>query len=218
MSREQERIRQESGCLEERARIARELHDTFLQTVQSASLQLDAALYSVGEDASVKSRLERIHQLMRQAVEESRRAIDGLRSPEPDTSHLAPALSRVQEEVYVEPGVDFRVMVTGRKRASPPHIQNEIYRIGREALLNAFLHSGAKLIELHLDYFDTGLHMLIRDNGGGIDPQLLESGRVGHWGLAGMRERAARIGGLINILSRPTVGTEVQLTVQCGPQ
>jgi len=60
--------------------------------------------------------------------------------------------------------------------------------------------------------------MLIRDNGGGIDPQLLESGRVGHWGLAGMRERAARIGGLINILSRPTVGTEVQLTVQCGPQ
>lgn len=92
-------------------------------------------------------------------------------------------------------------------------IQHEIYRIGREALVNAFFHSGAKRIELELEYSDSELYVRIRDNGCGIDPQMLEKGRDGHWGLAGMRERASRIGGVLKILSSPAAGTEVQLSI-----
>jgi signal transduction histidine kinase len=92
-------------------------------------------------------------------------------------------------------------------------IQHEIYRIGREALVNAFCHSGAKRIELELEYSDSELYVRIRDNGCGIDPQMLEKGRDGHWGLAGMRERATRIGGLLKISSSPVAGTEVQLSI-----
>jgi signal transduction histidine kinase len=104
-------------------------------------------------------------------------------------------------------------MVTGRQKQLRSQIQDEIYRIGREALVNAFCHSGAKRVELELEYSDKDWRMRIRDDGRGIDPQVLEKGRDGHWGLAGMRERAMRIGGLLKILSSPTSGTEVQLSI-----
>src|SRR5262249_21390159 len=91
--------------------------------------------------------------------------------------------------------------------------QQEIYRIGREALLNAFCHSRAKRVEFELEYADRELQMRVRDNGIGIDPQVLRDGREGHWGLAGMRERAERIGGFLNISSSPTSGTEVRLSI-----
>jgi signal transduction histidine kinase len=110
-------------------------------------------------------------------------------------------LSRIQEELEVPPDVDFRVIVNGGQRQLPQEIQDEIYRIGREALVNAFCHSGAKRVELELEYSDTELRIRIRDNGCGIDPRVLEKGRGGHWGLAGMRERSTRIGGLLKILS-----------------
>ena len=122
-------------------------------------------------------------------------------------------MSRIQEEVEVEPDIDFRVVVTGGQKQTPPEIQNEIYRIGREALVNAFSHSGAKRVELELEYTENDLRMCIRDNGCGIDPQLLHAGREGHWGLAGMRERATRISGLLKISSSAAAGTEVQLYV-----
>ena len=79
--------------------------------------------------------------------------------------------------------------------------------------MNAFYHSGAKRVDLELEYSDNELRMRIRDNGCGIDPQVLEKGRGGHWGLAGMRERAAAIGGLLKISSSRTAGTEVQISV-----
>jgi hypothetical protein len=88
-----------------------------------------------------------------------------------------------------------------------------VYRIGREALVNAFCHSGAKRINLELEYSDSELYVRIRDNGRGIDPQMLAKGRDGHWGLAGMRERATKIGGVLKILSSPAAGTEVQLSI-----
>ena len=103
--------------------------------------------------------------------------------------------------------------MAGERKQLPPEIQNEIYRIGREALVNAFCHSGAKRVELELEYSESELHMRIRDNGCGIEPRVLEKGRPGHWGLTGMRERATRIGGLLEILSSATAGTEVQLSL-----
>jgi PAS domain S-box-containing protein len=210
---EEERIRQENVRLEERTRIAQELHDTLLQTIQSASLQLSVAVDGVPSDSPAKSRLDRILQIMGQGIEEGRSAIQGLRSSGSQTSDLVLALSRIQQELEVRPDIDFRVVVTGRQQQLPPQIQNEIYRIGREALVNAFCHSGAKRVELELEYSDSELRMRVCDNGCGIDPQVLEKGRNEHWGLAGMRERATRIGGLVKILSSPMAGTEVQLSI-----
>jgi signal transduction histidine kinase len=153
------------------------------------------------------------YERMKRGIVEGRSAIQGLRSSGSQSSDLVGALSRIQEELEVPPDIDFRVMVTGRQRQLPREIQDEIYRIGREALVNALCHSGAKRVELELEYSDTELYVRIRDNGCGINPEMLEKGRGGHWGLAGMRERTARIGGVLKILSSPAAGTEVQLSI-----
>ena len=210
---EEERVRKENVRLEERTRIAQELHDTLLQTFQSALLHLGAALDDMTQDSPFKPELDRTLQIMRRGIEEGRSAIQGLRSSGSQTSDLVAALSHLQEELEVPPDIDFRVIVTGRQRQLPREIEDEIYRIGREALGNAFCHSRAKRVELELEYSDTELRIRIRDNGRGIDPQVLEKGRDGHWGLAGMRERATRIGGRLKILSSPMAGTEVQLSI-----
>ena len=98
-------------------------------------------------------------------------------------------------------------------RAGQIHDRMPVVRIGKEALVNAFSHSGAKRVDLELKYSGTELQMWIRDNGRGMEPHVLEQGRDGHWGLAGMRERATRIGGRLEILSRTPTGTEIQLSV-----
>jgi signal transduction histidine kinase len=177
---EEERVRRENVGLEELTRIAQELHDTLLQTFQSASLHLGAALYGVAWNSPVKPQLDRILQIMRQGIAEGRSAIQGLRSSGSQTSDLVVALSRIQEELEIPPDLDFRVMMTGRQRQLPGEIQDEIYRIGREALVNAVCHTGTKRVELELEYSDTELRLRIRDNGCGIDPQVLEKGRDGH--------------------------------------
>jgi signal transduction histidine kinase len=209
---EEERVRQEDVRLEERTRIAQELHDTLLQTFQSASLHLGAVVLCVAQDSPVKNQLDRILEIMRQGIVEGRSAIQGLRSAGSQNSDLVGALSRIRDELKVQPDIDFCVTVTGRQKQLAREIQHEIYRIGREALVNAFCHSGAKRIELELEYSDSELYLRIRDNGRGIDHQMLEKGREGHWGLAGMRERATRIGGVLRVLS-PAAGTEVHLSI-----
>ena len=132
------------------------------------------------------------------------------------TRDLVIALSGIEQEFSSRPDIDFRVNVVGQQQPLNTPIQQEIYRIGREALLNAFCHSGAKRIEFELEYTDRELQLRVRDDGIGINPQLLRNGRKGHWGLAGMQERAARIGALLKISSSPSNGTEVLLTIPSG--
>src|SRR5262245_8751963 len=211
--KEEERVRKENVLLEERTRIAQELHDTLLQTFLSASMQLSVALDNVANDSLVKPRLDRILHLMYQGIEEGRSTIRGLRSSGSHTLDLVLALSRVQQELPGQSGIDFRVIVAGRQQPLLPPIEHEIYRIGREALVNAFRHSRAKRVEFELEYADSDLRMRVRDNGCGIDPQMLHAGREGHWGLAGMRERATRIGGLLKISSSANTGTEIELSL-----
>jgi len=210
---EEERVRKENVRLEERTRIAQELHDTLLQTFLSASMQLGLVAGKVAEDSPPKPQLDRILQIMRQGIEEGRNTIRDLRSSDARASDLVMALSGIQQELSVSPDVDFRVVVAGRQQPLRPVIHHEIYRIGREALVNAFRHSGAKRIEFELEYTDSDLRMRVRDNGRGIDPHVLQIGREGHWGLAGMQERATRIGGSLKISSDATTGTEVQLSL-----
>jgi FixJ family two-component response regulator len=206
----------ENVRLEERTRIAQELHDTLLQTFLSASMQLGVAVEAVPEESAVRPRLDRVLQIMSRGIEEGRSTIRGLRPSDSAARDLVIALSGIEQELSCRPDIDFRVHVAGRQQPLNPLIQQEIYRIGREALLNAFCHSGAKRVEVELEYADQNLQMRVRDNGTGIDPQVLRNGREGHWGLAGMQERAARIGGLLKISTSPSNGTEVRLTIPSG--
>ncbi|TMB15268.1 MAG: hypothetical protein E6J65_21565 [Deltaproteobacteria bacterium] len=151
---------------------------------------------------------------MRSVIEEGRNAVKGLRSPTADNQDdLEQAFSRVREELNAKEGIDFRVIGEGQARPLDALIRDEVYRIGREAVVNAFQHSGAKGIEVEVEFAAKGLRIAVRDDGRGIDPQLLQSGREGHWGLAGMRERAKRIGGRLKVWSGVDTGTEVELSV-----
>jgi signal transduction histidine kinase len=200
--------------LAERVRIAQELHDTLLQGVISASMQLHVVLDNLAADSPARAPLSRIQQLMGQVVEEGRNAVRGLRS---DNGHgslnLQEAFSRVQQELSAHERVGFRVVVEGHARPLHPIIRDEVYRIGHEALVNAFRHANAGSIEVEVAYSDDHLRVLVNDDGGGIDPQILRSGREGHWGLSGMRERAELIGARLKVRSRAAAGTEVELYV-----
>ena len=209
---EEERVRQENVRLEERTRIAQELHDTLFQNFLSASMQLGATENGVPSDSPVKVRLDRILQLMEQGIEDGRKALQGLRLSDPAPLNLVQAFSGIQRELAVPSDVEFRVTVIGEERPLHLGIQHEIYRIGSEALINAFRHSRATRVEVDLEYADSELRMRVRDNGCGVDPRVLETGREGHWGLAGMRERATRLGGLLKISSSAT-GTEIELSL-----
>jgi PAS domain S-box-containing protein len=210
---EEERIRQENVRLEERTRIAQELHDTLLQNFLSASMQLGATVNGVPSDSPVKVRLDRILQLMEQGIEDGRKALQGLRLPDTAPLDLVQAFSGIQRELAVPFDVEFRLTVIGEERPLRLGIQHEIYRIGHEALINAFRHSRATRVEVELEYADSELRIRVRDNGCGLDPRVLDAGREGHWGLVGMQERAAKIGGLLKICSNANAGTEVELSI-----
>jgi PAS domain S-box-containing protein len=211
--RKEERVRQENVRLEERTRIAQELHDTLLQSFNAATLKLAAAVDSLPSDSALKAKINSILDLMEQGIVEGRIAIQGLRASDSATPDLVAALSAIQLEFVIPADVDFRISVSGLQQPLRPSIRQEIYRIGKEALVNAFSHSQARRVELELEYTDNSLSMRIRDNGCGIAPQMLDKGRDGHWGLAGMRERTAKIGGLLKISSSPTTGTEILLSI-----
>ncbi len=138
----------------------------------------------------------------------------------PDNSSglsIEQSFSRVPQELpFILPADSrpaFRVIVQGQPIAIHPVIRDEVYRIGREAIVNAFLHAEATVIEVEVDYTTSHLNILVRDDGKGIDPGILHSGREGHWGLIGMRERAQAINASLKLFSRAEAGTEVELAV-----
>jgi signal transduction histidine kinase/ligand-binding sensor domain-containing protein len=199
--------------LEERERIARELHDTLLQGILSASIQLDLAEDRLPNDSPAKPLVNRVLQMMRQVIDEGRVALRGLRTQSVASEDLAIALLRIRQEVPENERINFRVIAQNTARPLHPQIRDEVYRIGREAVLNAFVHANAKNIEVEIEYASTYLRVLVRDDGSGIDPQVLQFGRDGHWGLPGMRERAERIGAVLKLRSRIGAGTELELSV-----
>ena len=212
------RVRQIEGRLRaraeerivERERIARELHDTLLQGLLSASLQLSVANSKIQRDAPAKPLIERILQLLRQAIDEGREAVRGLRT---QADALERAFAQTPHDLGLDEKAPFRLLVEGGPHALRPEVQDEVYRIGREALANAFFHAQASSVEMVLEYTSDRFRMVVRDNGCGMDPDVLQSGRPGHWGLSGMRERSTRIGARLKVLSAPGAGTEIDLVV-----
>jgi signal transduction histidine kinase len=199
--------------LAERTRIAQDLHDTLLQGVLSASMQLDVAEDQVPENSPAKPLLKRVLQLMGQVTEEGRTALRGLRTTPSDNLSLEKAFSRMRQELGVSEKIGYRVVAQSATRPLRPLIRDEVYRIGREALVNAFRHASASTVEVEVDYASNYLRVLVRDDGRGIDPVVLQTGREGHWGLVGMRERSESIGGKLKLRSRVGAGTEIELVV-----
>jgi signal transduction histidine kinase len=199
--------------LSERIRIAQELHDTLLQGLFSVSMQLHDAVNDLPGDSAATPRFTHLVELFDSVLEQGRLAVQGLRSPNEHLQSLGQAFAGVPTELGLPAAVGFRVVVEGRERALSALPRDEVYRIGREAIVNAYRHSQAKHIETEIEYRSTELRISVRDNGRGIDPQELKWGRSGHWGLQGMRERAEQIGARLRVLSRVALGTEVELCV-----
>jgi len=202
----------------ERTRIARDLHDTMLQTFQGVLLKFYGLSVMLADRPEAQEKLEGLLEQGRQAVNEGREAVLGLRSSTVIANDLARAFTTLGGELALKREsynpVVFQVEVEGETRDLHPILRNEVYRIACEALRNAFQHSGAARIEVGLHYGDRQFRVYIRDDGKGIDPKVLDAGgREGHYGLAGMRERAKLAGGRLVVRSRVTSGTEAEITI-----
>jgi ligand-binding sensor domain-containing protein/signal transduction histidine kinase len=217
--------------VEERTRIARELHDTLLQSFHGLLPRLQAACNLLpGRVADARQVLEAALEDAAQAVTQAREAVQGLRASTIVANDLARAIEAVGEELTADQGAAngeatvFSMEVEGTPRALHPILRDDIYRIAAEAVRNAFRHARARRIEVEIIYEAKQLRVRVRDNGIGIDASVIEEGRPGHFGLTGMRERARRIGGQLDVwsaaslskpgaLSTPGAGTEVQLII-----
>jgi len=203
--------------LSERARIARELHDTLLQSFQGLMLHFQT-VDDLLPPGKAKDTLEKALNRADQALVEGRVAIQNLRSSTTITNELAQAMTALCEEFEGDNDTgkdcaEFKVAMEGIPRDLHPILRDDIYRIAREALRNAFTHANAKNIEAEIMYGERLLRVRVRDDGKGIDPALLSAGRDGHWGLQGMRERAEQIGAQLDIWSEAGAGTEVELRI-----
>jgi signal transduction histidine kinase/ligand-binding sensor domain-containing protein len=203
----------------ERTRIARELHDTLLQSFQGAVFQFQAARKSLLRNADNAMVVvdEAIH-AAEEGIAEGRAAIRDLR-PEPaaqrNLSELLDAAGRELATAHELNGEapSYRVLVEGEQQEISPMLQDEVYRVIREVIRNAFAHAAASRIEVEIRYDQDQLRLRVRDDGKGIDPKILASGQSGHFGIPGMRERAQRIGAHLNFWSEMGAGAEVELTV-----
>lgn len=202
----------------ERTRIARELHDTLLQSFQAVLLKFHAVTYMLPDHPEAQNMLVGVVEQARGAIIEGRDALQGLRTSTVISNDLAQAIGTLGEGLAADQTGDnapnFRVQVDGTPRNVAPLVWGEAYRVAGEALRNAFRHAHARLIEVDIRYEQRQLRVLVRDDGMGIDPKVVDAGgRAGHHGLPGMRERANMVGGKLAVLSRLDSGTEVEMTI-----
>jgi signal transduction histidine kinase len=211
----------------ERTRIARDLHDTLLGSFHGLLVHLEAAsILFQTQPAEAKQTLDDTIAKAAQVINEGREAVQGLRSSVAEPNDLEKAISRFAEEISPrraraelragsEPQpIAFRLVVEGVPKRLHPIVGDEVYRIAREALRNAFQHSRGTQIEVELRYHVGQFRLRIRDDGQGVDPQILASGgRDGHFGLKGMLERAELAGGRLRVWSARGAGTELELTI-----
>ena len=203
--------------LAERTRIARELHDSLLQGFQGLMFRLQAVRQLLpARPVDAASVLDSALEVADQAIFEGRDAIQNLRSATSDDHDLPKALGTLGVELGVgiptQSQPEYRVVVEGRPRELLPVLRDDIYRIVREAVRNAYQHANARHIETEVTFGDRELRVRVRDDGIGVDPQILIRGRrAGHWGLPGMRERSESLGGQLVVWSEKNAGTEIEL-------
>lgn len=206
--------------LAERTRIAQNLHDTLLQSAYAALLHAemaddvltDAAPSTPAVDPALPP-LKRAVRVLSELNAEGRATVHGLRALSIPTD-LTDALTRAAQEQRNQHNVDFGVNLSGATRTLHPPVRDEVYWIAREALVNAYQHANPQRVDVDLAYTRGWFRCVIRDDGCGIETNVLTRGREGHWGLPGMRERAERIGAQLRVRSVPGSGTEVELRVK----
>lgn len=200
--------------LAERERIARALHDTFLQGVQSLILNFHAAALSLPQDCATRQRMEHVLLLADRVMAEGRDEVQDLRSLAVRGNDIGEALYAVAQSLKETHPAQFTLSTSGQARPLEAAACEEIYHIAREALMNAFRHAEAGQISVELDYGARRFTLRLTDNGKGIPDEILLGGqRAGHWGMPGMAERAGRIHGRFSIESKVGQGTQVQLCV-----
>ena len=198
--------------LAERTRVAREIHDTFLQTVQGSKMVADHALKNPADHTRMVRAMEQLSTWLAQATEEGRAALISLRASTTEKNDLAQAFRRAIDECGRESNIEILFFVNGNFKEIHPVVRDEVYRIGYEAIRNSCAHSGADRLEITLEYAHD-LTLSVSDNGVGIDPEVADKGKAGHFGLSGMKERAERIGGKFTLASSPDSGTLITLVV-----
>jgi signal transduction histidine kinase len=202
----------------ERSRIARELHDSLLQSFQAVLMKFHGVTYLLPDHPQAREQLEQVIEQARRAVTEGRDAVQGLRSSTTVANDLAKAIGALGEELAAEQtgmkSANFGVRVEGTPRNLVPLVRDEVYRIAGEALRNAFRHAEAESINVEIRYEARQFFMRVRDNGKGIAPEILDGeGRPGHYGLPGMYERAKLVGAKLAVCSELNSGTEIELSV-----
>ena len=206
----------------ERTRIAQDLHDSLLQGFQALIIHLQAIRDMLpGRPTEAAQELELALDIGDRCIEEGRDAVQGLRSVAlvgPDLVESLAALSReLSTQSRREAPPSCRIIVEGRARTLHPAIRDEVYRIAREALRNAYQHAKAQKLEVEIGYDNREFSLRVRDDGEGVDPQVLAQGRrPGHWGIPGMIERARDLGGNLNFWSQSGAGTEIELRIPAG--
>jgi ligand-binding sensor domain-containing protein/signal transduction histidine kinase len=203
----------------ERTRIARELHDSLLQGFQGLMFRLQAVRDLLpGQASEAMHALDIALERGDKAIAEGRDTVLDLREPILGDSDIAQALTTLGEGLVLQSGNGalpcVRVLLEGKQRELNPMVRDEIYRIAREALRNAFVHARAQKIEVEITYSDSEFLLHVRDDGGGLAPEVANQGaRAGHWGLPGMRERAKSFGGKVEVWSEHGAGTEIKLRI-----
>jgi signal transduction histidine kinase len=205
-----------AAVLAERNRIAREIHDNLAQEILGVSLQLElvARLLPRSSDAA-KTHLDRARALVRGSIAEARRYVWDLRSQSLDDKDLPTALAEMTRRLTAGSGVQTQFQVSGAFRPLTSQVENNLLRIGQEAINNAVRHAQARMINVSLSFDAERVRLDVRDDGRGFDARNGgdDNGSEGHFGIVGMRERAAGMGGTVVVNSSPGAGSEVSVSV-----
>jgi signal transduction histidine kinase/streptogramin lyase len=198
--------------LAERTRIARDIHDTLLQTIQGSKMLADTALSQLTEVDAVQPRVQMLSNWLGNAVEEGRAALRSLRAPVIEQQTIETLLQDALDDCALSTKVKTSFRVNGNPVAMSVCVREEIYRIGYEAIKNACRHANGTHLDVTLNYAQA-FQLRVKDDGTGIDPLVANTGRSGHFGLAGMRERTRFLRAELTVNSAPGSGTEITLTV-----
>ncbi|QJR11982.1 hypothetical protein DSM104443_03065 [Usitatibacter rugosus] len=197
----------------ERERIARDLHDTLLQGFQGLVLTFTAAMRRIPPGEPARAQMEKALERASGVLAEGRNRVRDLRDSVVFQGDLAAALKDAADDLAHAHPAAFALTVQGDRRRLHPLVLEEAYRIGREALANAYRHAAANRIEIEVIFDPAQLRLRIRDDGMGVAGDVLENGVPGHWGITGMRERAQKLGARLLIRSGTGSGTEVELDI-----
>ncbi len=199
--------------LKERTRIAQELHDSLIQDVMGISLQIEVTDELLPANFPAKQPLARALGLCKSALAAGRRALNELRAAPLSAADLVKSFSQLANDLTGDGGTKIDVIVEGRERPLKALAGNDVQQVGRQAITNALQHAHARRIHILLSYGEQQLRLRVQDNGCGMSEETLNSRRAGHYGMAGMQERAERLRGSISVTSRIGEGTEVNLWI-----